>query len=760
MKLIVVLSLFFSLSLYAAPFDTLSFLQTYAHNHTEMVMPDNGDWLNPEFDSLMNTGLRHWWNRALIYVGLSKEASMDDFQALLKKVIDQRKYTIDSRYLAERIEPVAGDQFIIWGDVSGAFHSLVRDLTYLKQQGIIDNKLIIRKKNYYFVFNGNVMKDGPYALEALMVVLQLMIKNPDQVVYVRGHYEVGARWHNNEIQQQFKIHSAGRSKEDIMGNDALVNSFFNTLPVALFVTQQKENRIEAVVLSGIYDYFRDGITREYLGDIFSVQGKRGFFNDRAVRVSDGHEISIRAFITAENLALNYRNVTGLASAGVVGSMMHWFVFSSPTAKNQSLYGFKRDSFVQLAVTDAIQSWVITVIDKGLAQKDTFKVAASYFVISGLNADLDKKSDEQEVVFGSIMDLTKSGRALGKSVREGLLYAFQQAAINHEIPGVIPQLRAVNDEYVPFKARRAVEDLLKSGVDMMIGSQGSPSLEAYLDLVKEGKILALFPFTGSPLFRNQDLKNIIHYRASYIQEGQGLIHFAIHNLKAHKIAIIYENDAFGRGPLDGAQQALKAAGMDHKAIAFDRGASDLKQQIQELKDYNPDTILFSTNSLGVRAFIRDAGVQYFGGKKLLGLSVYEHSFEQYLKNKGLNFVMSRVVPDSTTSQLEIAQEYRKLMDQHNVPYGQISFESYINAAILFEILRLIKGPITKEKIIEVAEGLKNYPFKGLTLDFNPETRSLADTFWIDSGSGPWIAHKTMALEQEDPPAERRNGGESI
>ena len=165
--------------------------------------------------------------------------------------------------------------------------------------------------------------------------------------------------------------------------------------------------------------------------------------------------------------------------------------------------------------------------------------------------------------------------------------------------------------------------------------------------------------------------------------------------------------------------------------------NFKQQTQIMKDFNPDTILFLTNAIPIREFVRQIGVQYFAGKKLLGLSVYEDSFEQFLKNQGLEFVLTRMVPDPRTSKLEIVQEYRDWADKNNMSYDKVALELYINASIFLDIVKHLEPPITKEKIIEAAESIKNYTFKGLTLNFNGNKRELGNTLWIDPGTGPWI-----------------------
>ena len=355
-----------------------------------------------------------------------------------------------------------------------------------------------------------------------------------------------------------------------------------------------------------------------------------------------------------------------------------------------------------------------------------------------------------------MDLTKSASPIGKKVKEGLTIRFDQERKDGTLPNIIPNLVTQDDEYTPQKTRQEVNRLINNlGISMIIGSQGSPSLESYLDLIKEGKVLVMFPFTGASIFRKPDLKYLLHFRGSYIREGEELIKYALDKKRAKKIVIFYQNDAFGKGPLEGARRALKQADItDFIEVPHERNDINFKKQAAIIKKADPDTILFSTNALPIRGLIRQMGVGFFSGKTLLGVSVYEDAFEQFLKDKGLAFILIRMVPDPQESDLEIAKEYRDAADAAGLSYDKVSFEQYINVSILFDMLKRIKGPITKEKIIEVAQNTKDYSFKGLTLDFNPESRELSPVLWMDSGYGEWIEKSTRDEMKEQEKREEK------
>ena len=451
------------------------------------------------------------------------------------------------------------------------------------------------------------------------------------------------------------------------------------------------------------------------------------------------KIEIKAYITGEDRSTRYHKTDGLTMISSIGGATNWLVFSSPTERSQQLYKFFYDAFVQINVKDGIQDWTISLFNQKLPKRAGFRESVVFNLVGGWQLNKkDDQSKEKPLLFGSTMDLSKGASPIGKRVKDGLEIAFDKEHRTNEVPGIIPDLVTVDDEYTPRKTRNAVEQMMQNGVSIFIGSQGSASLESYLDLIQDGKVLVLFPFTGAPIFRKPNLKYLIHYRGSYIREGEVLMNYAIKDLKSKKIAIFYQDDAFGRGALEGAQRELKAAGISNFVeVAHERNLVDYKKQAAKIQDFNPDTILFSTNALAIRGLIRQMGVQYFAGKTLLGLSVYEDAFERFLKEKGLTFILIRMVPDPATSDLEIVKEYREWADRHNMAYDKVSLEQFINANILFEILRTIEKPVTSEKIIATAENMKNYPFKGLVLDFNPATRELSGDLWLDVGQDEWI-----------------------
>lgn len=724
-------------SLYGVSFATLTEAQEYAARLPEYVQPDNNDWLKPDFSSFHRAHRPGVFRRFISWFGASYPAwDARAFKTLLKSLVTSRERDELRGEFAEQYKPHKGDEFIVWGDLFGAFHSLVRDLTFLKERGIINDQFKIVKPNYLFVFNGNVIDGSPYSLETLTLVLRMVSMNHSRVFYIRGYHEEKERWHNFELEQELKIRARHVSREAIPFGD-LLTRFFNTLPLALYVVHDMPEEVQAVLIANNEEVVRTFGGNNGMLRLMGDETRRGVFMQEVAKPQKKN-VKIKAYITGEDRSVSYHKTEGLTLLSSVGGAAVWLVFSSPTERSQKLYQFQYDALARLIAYNGMDSWTISLLNQRVAAFDGFQESATYQVTTGWPIKQKDQLKEQEFYIGATMDLSKGASPIGKRVKEGLELAFNREHTLHTIPGIMPELATHDDEYTPIKTRSIIEKMVKNGITTFIGSQGSPSLESYLDMIKDGKVLVLFPFTGAPIFRKPEIKHLVHYRGSYIREGEELVNYALKDLNAKRVAIFYQDDAFGRGALEGARKALKEAGItEFLEVPHERNVINYKKQETTLIDFNPDTILFSTNALAIRGLIRQMGVQYFTGKNLLGISVYEDAFERFLKDKGLTFTLVRMVPDPQTSNLPIAKEYRAWADQLNMIYDKVSFEQFINATILFEILRTIKGPITNEKIIEKAEQMKNYPFKGLVLNFNPETRELSGNLWLDTGKGEWI-----------------------
>jgi ABC-type branched-subunit amino acid transport system substrate-binding protein len=346
--------------------------------------------------------------------------------------------------------------------------------------------------------------------------------------------------------------------------------------------------------------------------------------------------------------------------------------------------------------------------------------------------------KEPLYIGCTLDLTKGAAPLGRRLLEGITLRVNEINQAGGINGRTVQVVFMDDGYSPAQARENVESFMKNyKSSLFLSNLGSPTTERYIDLMKDQKIFVFFPSTGAPLFRQPSMKGVVHWRASFPAEGKALTQFVKQHYGVSSFAFLYQNDSFGQGALEGARQ-LEPKGT---AVGYERNVTSFNQQIGKIKEAAVEAIGFLSTSAAAIEFIRQAGVGFFIGKKLFGLSdLAEESFKKFAASRGLDFTISQFVPNPETSKLTIAQKFRELLRKQGGTAGDVfMFEGYISASLAFFILEQAQE-YTPEAINKVLETIRKEDYQGLTLSFVSDTRELAHLLWIDTGDSNWISQE--------------------
>src|SRR4051794_12581610 len=162
-----------------------------------------------------------------------------------------------------------------------------------------------------------------------------------------------------------------------------------------------------------------------------------------------------------------------------------------------------------------------------------------------------------VTFGQAAVLQGPASALGIGMRLGLLAAFEEANRKGGVHGRKLHLTSLDDGYEPDRAIAQTKKLIESDkVFALVGAVGTPTSGAAQPIATAAKVPFIGAFTGAAFLRNPKLENVINIRASYNAETEAWIKHLTEDLKIHKIAIFYQDDAFGRSGLDGVKAAMQ------------------------------------------------------------------------------------------------------------------------------------------------------------------------------------------------------------
>ncbi len=739
---------------------TLERAQTYAN-----AMPEFPEVVGPSF--LLNPDYSRWhsineqslFSKMLAFTGLYTPSwSIYDFTGLLKELSEQRiKQRLDKPH-SLFLQPKKDTQIIIIGPLYGAYHSLVRILKELERKKLLSNDLHLIGSDTYLVFVGDVCNGSPYNMETLTLVMALMKANPEQVIYLAGEQESNDTWLGYSLKKELteRTYSPEHAHQ--------VSQLFSTLPLALFLKNDAEHE-EAIRIGS-----RTGCVPPQM-----LKGKPVI-----CPALKGVVKSVKTIIIGEKRLMSYRRHGGLSLAPAQEDTFTWAVFSAPNTLYKEHYFFQNDAFTIVTIGPTFSSSVISLYNQNINEQVGFTHAARYAVMSGKRLELPplkagsdnplipseelqrklskclRQSDsvygEQEaqikekkpIYIGCTLDLTKGVSPLGKRARDGIMLCINQVNAQGGIDGRTVNVIFMDDEYSPEKARINVEQFMKTyKSSLFLGNLGSPTLQAYLELLKEKKLFLFFPTTGAPLFRTPDIKGVIHWRASYKAEAQVLTRYMMDIFKVRSFSFLYQNDAYGIGALKGAQEILKKEGItDSINVRYERNITLFTEQIKQIQDAATTGLGFFSTSLAAIEFIRQAGVNSLIGKKLFALSdLAEPSFVKFAQQRGLDFVIAQFAPNPQTSTMELVKEFREALEQHaDVRADVFTLEGYMSARLTLYILEKAAPDFSVDSINKVIATLKNIDYKGLPLSFDPKTRELGHLLWLDVGTPEWIRQR--------------------
>jgi hypothetical protein len=233
-----------------------------------------------------------------------------------------------------------------------------------------------------------------------------------------------------------------------------------------------------------------------------------------------------------------------------------------------------------------------------------------------------------------------------------------------------------------------------------------------------------PFTGAEALRQPFNRLIFHVRASYYDET-ALIVRQLTNLGLKKIAVFYQNDAYGKAGLDGVTKALADLKLAPVATAtVERNTTDVKAAVDKLVPAMPDAVVQISSYGASAAFVRAARKAGFGGTFYNVSFVGTQALADELGKDGAGVVVSQVVPSPYQPSRQITREFLEAIKKggDKVQANYSSLEGYLAARVFTEGLRpaLAGGKLSHDSFIAGMESLGSQVISGFPVSFAART----------------------------------------
>jgi len=314
--------------------------------------------------------------------------------------------------------------------------------------------------------------------------------------------------------------------------------------------------------------------------------------------------------------------------------------------------------------------------------------------------------KDKILFGQVAALNGPAQALGQGMREGILAAFEQANRDGGVNGRKLELKSIDDGYEPEKTIEATKKAItEDKIFALVGAVGTPTSKAGQPIATAAKVPFIGPFTGAEFLRNPFNRYIVNIRSSYFQETEAWIEHLTKDLGITKVAILYQDDAFGLAGLAGVKKAMAQRDMSLVAEGtFKRNTTAIKSALLEIMKGQPEAVVTVGPYKPIAEFIKLARQLRFDPVFVAISFVGSDSLAQELGNHGAGVIVSQVVPFPGDKSLPVVASYHPALTAVNpvAKPGFVSLEGYLVGRLVVEALKRIPGEPSREAFLDAIE----------------------------------------------------------
>ncbi len=379
---------------------------------------------------------------------------------------------------------------------------------------------------------------------------------------------------------------------------------------------------------------------------------------------------------------------------------------------------------------AIYEPTITMTDfssrsSGITRRNFTRLAASAAV---LGAPVLHAQTNNRILLGQSAAFTGAAAQLGIQFHAGAKLFFDQINAQGGVNQSRVEIMQLDDGYEPDRCAANTTKLINEDVFALFGYIGTPTSVVALPLATTAQVPFVAPFTGAMGLRQPFNRMAFHLRASYNDET-ALIVRNLTNLGINRVAVFYQNDAYGRAGLDGVTLALAERRLEPVAVAtVERNTVEVAQAVATLNAAKPQAVVQISAYKSCAAYIRAARAAGYGGSFYNVSFVGTQALADELGKDGAGVVVSQVMPTPYRTTQPITREFLEAVAKggNKVQPNFSSMEGFLAARLFTEGLRRAGARPTRQSFISGMEAIGDQSFGGFSVSLSP-TDHVASSF---------------------------------
>jgi branched-chain amino acid transport system substrate-binding protein len=223
------------------------------------------------------------------------------------------------------------------------------------------------------------------------------------------------------------------------------------------------------------------------------------------------------------------------------------------------------------------------------------IAASMAAASGASLAQSQGVSKNEILIGTIQDLSGPIAAFGKAVRQGMLLRIDEINEQGGIHGRKIRLVAEDNGYDPKKSVLAAQKLVNQDkVFIIAGHMGTAQNMAAMPVQFDKNVVNFLPVTAAREMYEPFNRLKYSFAVTYFDQMRTWLPKLVKEKNARKVCVHYQDDEFGLEVLRGSEAGLKTINLEvAERTSYKRGATDFSSQVAKLKGAGCDMVVLGT-----------------------------------------------------------------------------------------------------------------------------------------------------------------------
>ncbi|MEM6343032.1 MAG: ABC transporter substrate-binding protein [Bacteroidota bacterium] len=291
----------------------------------------------------------------------------------------------------------------------------------------------------------------------------------------------------------------------------------------------------------------------------------------------------------------------------------------------------------------------------------------------------------------------------------------------------------DDGYDPARTVPIVRSLVEDEQAFaLIGGLGTNTGMAVLPYIESQGIPWVSPGSGSSAWSDPPKARIFATFGRYVDEAPKLVRYVLDSLASKKIAIVYQNDDFGRSAEQAAQKSLQA--YDIKAVttvSYELGEREMSTQATLLQASGAEVVLLwmaPQQAVALLSSARSLGFQ----PQWVASSVLSDMERMYDLTQGewedVIFAYYGLMPSD--SQNPRLQAYKSALARYHpeIRWGAFAETGFIYAEPMVAALEEVGRALNRERFVAAMESL-DFQGIGPPIKFGPKQRQGHQTLYL-------------------------------